>query len=104
MIFINIFKWNINYNECLYFIFRKHIVQFKILRNCYAISIKRDPNYSVYLDTIGRIWFGIEIPQNKNQNSVFGGLLKSIIGDVDVDTSDDDGDHLGNCAPAPDLD
>lgn len=78
-------------------------MQFKILRNCYAISIKRDPNYSVYLDTIGRIWFGIEIPQgNRNSNSLLGGLLKSIIGDVD--TSDEEGEYVGNCSTAPDLD
>lgn len=87
-----------------FFIFRKHVVQFKILRNCYAISIKRDPNYSVYLDTIGRIWFGIELPQDKNHNSIFGGLLKSIIGDVDVDTSDEEGEYERNNAPVPELD
>lgn len=83
---------------------QKHVVQFKILRNCYAISIKRDPNYSVYLDTIGRIWFGIELPQDKNHNSIFGGLLKSIIGDVDVDTSDEEGEYERNNAPVPELD
>lgn len=59
----------------------------------------------MYLDTIGRIWFGIEIPQDsRNSNSVFGGLLKSIIGDVDVDSSDEDGDFMANCASVPDLD
>ncbi|XP_026317716.1 Golgi to ER traffic protein 4 homolog [Hyposmocoma kahamanoa] len=76
--------------------------QFKVLRNWYAISIKRDPNYSVYLDNIGRIWFGIEIPQeNKNSGSLIGGLLKSIIGEAE--SSDDEGDFGANCA-APDLD
>lgn len=55
------------------------------------------------MDTIGRIWFGIEIPQGRNQNSVFGGLLKSIIGDVEIDTSEDEGDYL-SCVSAPDLD
>ncbi|CAG9584387.1 unnamed protein product [Danaus chrysippus] len=81
----------------------KHVMRFKILRDCYAISIKRDPNYSVYLDTIGRIWFGIGIPQtNRNSNSVIGGLLKSIIGDVDADSSDDDGGMRS--AAIPDLD
>lgn len=89
----------------IYFISRKHVIQFKILRKCYAISIKRDPNYSIYLDTIGRIWFGIEIPNNsRNSNSMFGGLLKSIIGDVDVDSSDEEGEFVANCAAAPDLD
>ncbi|XP_023950117.1 Golgi to ER traffic protein 4 homolog [Bicyclus anynana] len=83
----------------------KHVMQFKILRRCYAISIKRDPNYSGYLDKIGRIWFGIEIPQDgRNSNSMFGGLLKSIIGDVDGESSDDEGDLAANCAPVPDLD
>ncbi|CAB3224137.1 unnamed protein product [Arctia plantaginis] len=82
---------------------QKHPTQFKILRSWYAISIKRDPNYSVYLDNIGRIWFGIEIPpDNKNPGSMFGGLLKTIIGDAD--SSDDDGDYIGRSAAAPDLD
>ncbi|XP_049868916.1 Golgi to ER traffic protein 4 homolog [Pectinophora gossypiella] len=82
---------------------QKQSNQFKILRNWYAISIKRDPNYSVYLDNIGRIWFGIEIPQdNKNTGSLFGGLIKSIIGDAE--SSDDEGDYLGASASAPDLD
>ncbi|CAK1596095.1 unnamed protein product [Parnassius mnemosyne] len=82
---------------------QKHASQFKILRNWYAISIKRDPNYSVYLDNIGRIWFGIEIPHDtRNPNSVFGGLLKSIIGDLD--SSDEDGDYTGRNTTAPDLD
>ncbi|XP_041977969.1 Golgi to ER traffic protein 4 homolog [Aricia agestis] len=81
---------------------QKHTVQFKILRNCYAISIKRDPNYSVYLDTIGRIWFGIEIPQgNKNSNSLLGGLLNSLIGNLD--TSDDE-DTVEHRSTAPELD
>lgn len=87
----------------LYAIEQKHVIQFKILRKVYAISIKRDPYYSEYLDNIGRVWFGIEIPQDtRNPNSVFGGLLKSIIGDAD--SSDDDGEPLGRSAPAPDLD
>ncbi|CAG5059635.1 unnamed protein product [Parnassius apollo] len=82
---------------------QKHANQFKILRNWYAISIKRDPNYSVYLDNIGRIWFGIEIPHDtRNPNSVFGGLLKSIIGDLD--SSDEDGDYTERNTTAPDLD
>lgn len=82
---------------------QRHSHQFKILRSWYAISIKRDPNYSMYLDNIGRIWFGIEIPpDNKNPNSVFGGLLKSIIGEAD--SSDEDGDYVGRNAAAPDLD
>lgn len=96
-----------SYIQSIYFLntafcFRKHATQFKILRNWYAITIKRDPNYSVYLDNIGRIWFGIEIQQdNKNPNSVFGGLLKSII--READSSDDDGDYMAT-ASAPDLD
>ncbi|XP_068631747.1 Golgi to ER traffic protein 4 homolog [Battus philenor] len=82
---------------------KKNVMQFKILRNWYAISLKRDPNYFSYLDNIGRIWFNIEIPQNnKNPNSMFGGLLKSIIGDLD--SSDDDGEVDGRNASAPDLD
>ncbi|XP_013199883.1 Golgi to ER traffic protein 4 homolog [Amyelois transitella] len=81
---------------------QRHASQFKILRNWYAISIKRDPNYSVYLDNIGRIWFGIEVqPDTRNSSSVFGGLLRSIIGDAD--SSDEDGDFMGQSA-APDLD
>lgn len=72
------------------------------MRSWYAISIKRDPNYSVYLDNIGRIWFGIELPkENINHTSMLGGFLKSIISEVD--SSDDDGDYGGN-ATAPDLD
>ncbi|CAH0397919.1 unnamed protein product [Chilo suppressalis] len=82
---------------------QRHASQFKILRNWYAISIKRDPNYSIYLDNIGRIWFGIEIPKdNRNANSLFGGLLKSIIGEVD--SSDEDGDFTGQNISTPDLD
>ncbi|XP_026725321.1 Golgi to ER traffic protein 4 homolog [Trichoplusia ni] len=82
---------------------QKQANQFKILRNWYAISIKRDPNYSVYLDNIGRIWFGIEIPpDNKNPNSVFGGILKSIIGDAD--SSDEEGEYVGRNGAAPELD
>lgn len=89
----------LKYDYC----YRKHVMRFKVLRDCYAVSIKRDPNYSVYLDTIGRIWFGIGIPQtNRNSNSVIGGLLKSIIGDVDGDSSDEDG-GMRNAA-IPDLD
>lgn len=73
------------------------------MRNWYAISIKRDPNYSVYLDNIGRIWFGIEVQQDtRNPTSVFGGLLKSIIGDAD--SSDEDGEYMAHNATAPDLD
>lgn len=71
------------------------------MRDWYSISIKRDPNYSVYLDNIGRIWFGLEVPQtNRNPNTMFGGLLKSIIGE---DDSSDDEEYAGNAA-APDLD
>lgn len=82
---------------------QRRVAQFQILRNCYAISIKRDPNYSVYLDNIGRIWFGIEIPpDNRNSNSLFGGLLKSIIGEAD--SSDEEGDYLDRNIAAPDLD
>ncbi|XP_063362084.1 Golgi to ER traffic protein 4 homolog [Cydia amplana] len=82
---------------------QKHAIQFKILRNWYAISIKRDPNYSVYLDNIGRIWFGIEIPHDpKNANSMFGGLLKSIIGEA-ADSSDEE-EYMGHNTSAPDLD
>ncbi|XP_026751846.1 Golgi to ER traffic protein 4 homolog [Galleria mellonella] len=81
---------------------QRHVNQFKILRSWYAISIKRDPNYSVYLDNIGRIWFGIEVQRKtRNPNSVFGGLLKSIIGDAD--SSDEDGEYEHN-ATVPDLD
>lgn len=84
------------------FVFRRQANQFKVLRNWYAISIKRDPNYSVYLDNIGRIWFGIEIPQeSKNSGSLIGGLLKSIIGEAE--SSDDEGDFGAQCS-APDLD
>ncbi|CAG9138720.1 hypothetical protein JYU34_012656 [Plutella xylostella] len=80
---------------------QKQVPQFKILRDWYSISIKRDPNYSVYLDNIGRIWFGLEVPQtNRNPNTMFGGLLKSIIGE---DDSSDDEEYAGNAA-APDLD
>lgn len=82
---------------------KRNVHQFKILKNWYAVSIKRDPNYSVYLDNIGRIWFGIEMPPDpKNANSMFGGFLKSIIGDVD--SSDEDGDIQARNASAPDLD
>ncbi|CAH2037554.1 unnamed protein product, partial [Iphiclides podalirius] len=82
---------------------QKHTNQFKVLRNWYAISIKRDPNYSIYLDNIGRIWFGIEIPQDtRNPNSMLNGLLKSIIGDLD--SSDEDGDLNERNSTAPDLD
>lgn len=57
----------------------------------------------MYLDNIGRIWFGIEIPpDNKNPHSVFGGLLKSIIGEAD--SSDEDGEYVGRNAAPPDLD
>ncbi|KAM3964436.1 Golgi to ER traffic protein 4 homolog [Aphomia sociella] len=80
---------------------QRHVNQFKILRNWYAISIKRDPNYSVYLDNIGRIWFGIVQPEAMTTNSMFGGLLKSIIGDAD--SSDEEGE-FGHNATAPDLD
>lgn len=56
----------------------------------------------MYLDNIGRIWFGIEIPQEtKNSGSLIGGLLKSIIGEAE--SSDDEGDLGANCS-APDLD
>ncbi|XP_028043990.1 Golgi to ER traffic protein 4 homolog isoform X4 [Bombyx mandarina] len=81
---------------------QRHVRQFMVLKNWYAISIKRDPNYSIFLDNIGRIWFGIEIPsENRNPNSMFGGLIKSIIGDID--SSDDDGESKTS-ATAPDLD
>lgn len=74
------------------FYFRKKPNQFNLLKTWYAISLKRDPNYSVYLDNIGRIWFGIEVPSdNRNRNSMFGGFLKSIIGDVD--SSDEDAEY-----------
>lgn len=81
---------------------RKHVTQFEILRDWYSKSINRDPNYAVYLDNIGRIWFGIEVPHNnKSSNSMFGGLLKSIIGEDE--STDEEGDTLA-AAPAPDLD
>lgn len=59
-----------------------------MLRTWYAISLKRDPNYSGYLDKIGRIWFGIQVkPAVRSRNSMFGGLIKSIIGE---DSSDEE--------------
>ncbi|XP_059045334.1 Golgi to ER traffic protein 4 homolog [Achroia grisella] len=80
---------------------QKQANQFKILRIWYAITLKRDPNYSLYLDNIGRIWFGIEVPSaGRNSNSVFGGLIKSIIGDID--SSDEEGEYGRNTVP--DLD
>lgn len=80
---------------------QKDHIKFSMLKTWYAISISRDPNYSDYLDTIGRIWFGIEPPSdNRNRNSMFGGLLRSIIGDVD--SSDDEGEY--NVSSTLDLD
>ncbi|XP_045497283.1 Golgi to ER traffic protein 4 homolog [Colias croceus] len=81
----------------------KHVMKFQILRKWYAVSLRRDPNYSGYLDNIGRIWFGIERPQrNKNPNSMLGGLLKSMIGDVD--SSDDESSKVVQKANVPDID
>lgn len=81
----------------------KQQAQFKVLRDRYAIIIRRDPNYTYYLDNIGRIWFGIELPHENNRPRVglFGGLLKSIIGDAD--SSGDEGDRPGTSA-GPELD
>ncbi|GBP89617.1 Golgi to ER traffic protein 4 homolog [Eumeta japonica] len=81
----------------------QQINQFKVLRDWYSLSIKRDPNYSIYLDNIGRIWFGIEIPpDNRNRNNMFGGLLRSMIGEVE--SSDDDTDYTTESVAAPELD
>ncbi|KPJ02779.1 Golgi to ER traffic protein 4-like [Papilio xuthus] len=82
---------------------KKNTVQFQILRKCYEISLKRDSNYSDYLENIGRVWFGIDNRKNNNnQNSMFGGLLKSIIGDLD--SSDDEGENQSSKPTAPELD
>ncbi|KPJ08157.1 Golgi to ER traffic protein 4-like [Papilio machaon] len=82
---------------------QKNTVQYEILRKCYDISLKRDSNYSDYLENIGRVWFGIDNRKNnKNQNSMFGGLLKTIIGDLD--SSDDEGENQSSKPTAPELD
>lgn len=86
----------------VFFYYRKHVNQFEILRDWYSKSINRDPNYTVYLDNIGRIWFGIEVPRiSRTSNSMFSGLLKSIIGNED--STDEEGEIMSS-ATAPDLD
>ncbi|CAK1547154.1 unnamed protein product [Leptosia nina] len=80
----------------------KQVAKYKMLRSKYEQNLKRDPNYFEYLDTIGRVWFNIETPQNhRNTNSMLGGLIKSIIGDVE---SSDDESNMASRANVPDLD
>lgn len=78
-------------------------MKFQDLQKSYDKMIKYDPNYLEYLNTIARLWFGISVPKNhRNPNSMLGGLIKSIIGDIE--SRDEDSSKLTNSANVPDLD
>jgi hypothetical protein len=53
---------------------------FQKLRTAYAASLQRDPNFSKYLDLIGKIYYNVEPQSNGGMGGLLSNMMRSFMG------------------------
>lgn len=87
----------------------KKVEKFNAIKTFYEVSLNRDPNFKTYLETIGKVWFGIapKCKGNKMHKSLLSGLLGSLLKDAppsDDDEEDEEDQFVTASSGTPDLD
>jgi len=81
--FLNLTRVNTKLVEFLQFLVktleRDAYPLFKLLREKYAPSLQRDPTFDQYLSLIGKVFFGVEPPNQGGLGSIFSTLMKSFM-------------------------